>query len=105
MNQHDKPVIGFIGLGIMGKPMARNLVSAGYRVIALTRSQGPVDELVAAGATSAATPRELAAQSDVVITMLPDSPDVESVALGAGGIVHGIRSGALWIDMSTIAPA
>ena len=104
-NQHDKPAIGFIGLGIMGKPMARNLVGAGYRVIALNRSSGPVDELVAAGATTAATPRDVAAQSDVVITMLPDSPDVESVALGDDGIVAGIRTGALWIDMSTIAPA
>ena len=104
-NQHDKPAIGFIGLGIMGKPMARNLLGAGYRVIALNRSRGPVDELVAAGATTAATPRDVAAQSDVVITMLPDSPDVESVALGADGIVAGIRTGALWIDMSTIAPA
>jgi len=105
MEQHDKPAIGFIGLGIMGKPMARNLVGAGYRVIALNRSRGPVDELVALGATTAATPRDVAAQSDVVITMLPDSPDVESVALGDDGIVAGIRTGALWIDMSTIAPA
>jgi 2-hydroxy-3-oxopropionate reductase len=104
-NQHDKPAIGFIGLGIMGKPMARNLVGAGYRVIALNRSRGPVDELVALGATTAATPRDVAAQSDVVITMLPDSPDVEAVALGDDGIVAGIRSGTLWIDMSTIAPA
>ena len=103
--QQNKPAIGFIGLGIMGKPMARNLVAAGYRVIALNRSRGPVDELVALGATTAATPRDVAAQSDVVITMLPDSPDVESVALGADGIVSGIRTGALWIDMSTIAPA
>ncbi len=104
-SQHDRPAIGFIGLGIMGKPMARNLVGAGYRVIALNRSRGPVDELVALGAATAATPRDVAAQSDVVITMLPDSPDVESVVLGAGGIVSGIRPGALWIDMSTIAPA
>jgi 2-hydroxy-3-oxopropionate reductase len=104
-NEHAKPAIGFIGLGIMGKPMARNLVAAGYPVIALNRSRGPVDELVALGATTAATPRDVAAQSDVVITMLPDSPDVESVALGDDGIVAGIRTGALWIDMSTIAPA
>ena len=105
MAENGKPVVGFIGLGIMGKPMARNLLNAGYRVIALNRSRGPVDELVAQGANTAATPRDVAAQSDVVITMLPDSPDVEAVALGADGIVHGIRSGALWIDMSTIAPA
>jgi len=105
MAENGKPVVGFIGLGIMGKPMARNLLNAGYRVIALNRSRGPVDELVAQGANTAATPHDVAAQSDVVITMLPDSPDVEAVALGADGIVHGIRSGALWIDMSTIAPA
>jgi 2-hydroxy-3-oxopropionate reductase len=105
MEQHEKPAIGFIGLGIMGKPMARNLVGAGYRVIALNRSRGPVDELVALGATTAATPRDVAAQSDVVITMLPDSPDVEAVALGDDGIIGGIRTGSLWIDMSTIAPA
>ncbi|HEY0383674.1 MAG TPA: 2-hydroxy-3-oxopropionate reductase [Candidatus Elarobacter sp.] len=105
MEQHDKPAIGFVGLGIMGKPMARNLVGAGYRVVALNRSKGPVDELVAFGASTAATPREVAAQTEVVITMLPDSPDVESVSLGDDGIVAGIRPGALWIDMSTIAPA
>jgi 2-hydroxy-3-oxopropionate reductase len=99
------PTIGFIGLGIMGKPMARNLMKAGYTLIVLNRSRGPVDELVAEGAKAGASPRDVAAQSDVVITMLPDSPDVESVALGADGIVQGIRQGTLWIDMSTIAPA
>lgn len=103
--QTAKPKVGFIGLGIMGKPMARNLLSAGYEVTVLNRSRGPVDELVALGARAGATPRDVASNSDVVITMLPDSPDVESVALGADGIVEGIRRGALWIDMSTIAPA
>jgi 2-hydroxy-3-oxopropionate reductase len=101
----QKPTIGFIGLGIMGKPMARNLMKAGYALTVLNRSRGPVDELVAEGAKAAATPREVAAASDVVITMLPDSPDVEQVALGADGIAAGIKDGALWIDMSTIAPA
>ncbi len=104
-NTNGKPAIGFIGLGIMGKPMASNLVRAGYRVIALNRSRGPVDELIALGASTAASPRDVAAQSDVVITMLPDSPDVELVVLGDLGVAHGIRDGALWIDMSTIAPA
>ena len=99
------PTIGFIGLGIMGKPMARNLIKAGYSVVVLNRSRGPVDELAAEGAQPAATPREVAQRSDVVITMLPDSPDVEAVALGPDGIAAGIRQGALWIDMSTIAPA
>jgi 2-hydroxy-3-oxopropionate reductase len=102
---HSKPVIGFIGLGIMGKPMARNLMKAGYHVIALNRSRGPVDELAAEGAVPGSTPSEVAAQADVVITMLPDSPDVEAVVLGESGVASGIRSGALWIDMSTIAPA
>jgi 2-hydroxy-3-oxopropionate reductase len=101
----QKPTIGFIGLGIMGKPMARNLMKAGYSLTVLNRSRGPVDELAAEGAKPGTTPREVAAASDVVITMLPDSPDVEQVALGADGIAAGIKDGALWIDMSTIAPA
>jgi 2-hydroxy-3-oxopropionate reductase len=102
---HHQPAIGFIGLGIMGKPMARNLLNAGYSLVVLNRSRGPVDELVALGAAAGATPQDVAARSDIVITMLPDSPDVESVVLGEDGVVHGIREGALWIDMSTIAPA
>ncbi|HEY0615322.1 MAG TPA: 2-hydroxy-3-oxopropionate reductase [Candidatus Elarobacter sp.] len=102
--QHN-PAVGFIGLGIMGKPMAKNLLAAGYPLVVLNRSRGAVDELVALGAKASTTPREVAAASDVVITMLPDSPDVEAVALGADGLVHGMRDGALWIDMSTIAPA
>jgi len=99
------PTIGFIGLGIMGKPMARNLLRAGHPLVVFNRSRAPVDELVAQGARAAATPREVAAASDIVITMLPDSPDVEAVVLGADGVAAGIRSGALFIDMSTIAPA
>jgi len=100
-----KPAIGFIGLGIMGKPMARNLMKAGYVLTVLNRSRAVVDELAAEGATPASTPADVASTSDVVITMLPDSPDVESVALGANGIASGVRAGTLWIDMSTIAPA
>jgi 2-hydroxy-3-oxopropionate reductase len=99
------PTVGFIGLGIMGKPMARNLLRAGYPLVVLNRSRGPVDELVAEGARAGSSPREVAATSDVVITMLPDSPDVEAVVLGDDGVAAGIRSGALFIDMSTIAPA
>ncbi|HEY0395809.1 MAG TPA: 2-hydroxy-3-oxopropionate reductase [Candidatus Elarobacter sp.] len=102
---HAKPSVGFIGLGIMGKPMAKNLLAAGYSLTVLNRSRGPVDELVALGATAGASPSDVAARSDVVITMLPDSPDVEAVALGDDGIAAGINAGALWIDMSTIAPA
>jgi 2-hydroxy-3-oxopropionate reductase len=97
--------IGFIGLGIMGKPMAHNLLAAGYQLTVHNRSRGPVDELAARGAATAGSPRETAAASDIVITMLPDSPDVETVVLGPDGITAGIRERALYIDMSTINPA
>jgi 2-hydroxy-3-oxopropionate reductase len=96
--------IGFIGLGIMGRPMAKNLLKAGFSLVVHSRSRGPVDELVQAGAKAAGSPREAAAQSDVLITMLPNSPDVELVALGAGGIIEGVRSGLVYADMSTISP-
>jgi 2-hydroxy-3-oxopropionate reductase len=101
----DKPTVGFIGLGIMGKPMARNLLRAGYPTIVLNRSRGPVDELVAEGAQAGTSPRDVASRSQIVVTMLPDSPDVESVVLGKDGVAQGITKGALFIDMSTIAPA
>jgi 2-hydroxy-3-oxopropionate reductase len=97
--------IGFIGLGIMGKPMASNLLAAGFSLTVYNRSPGAVDELVAQGAAPAGSPRDAAATSDVVITMLPDSPDVEAVVLGPEGVADGIREGSLYIDMSTIAPA
>jgi 2-hydroxy-3-oxopropionate reductase len=97
--------IGFIGLGIMGKPMARNLVAAGYPLTVHSRSRGAVEELADVGATPAGSAREVAATSDTVITMLPDSPDVEAVVLGPDGVAEGIREGALYIDMSTILPA
>ena len=97
-------VIGFIGLGIMGRPMARNLLKAGYSLVVHSRSRGPVDEIVKAGAKAGASPRDVAAQSDVLITMLPNSPDVELVALGKDGIVEGARSGLILVDMSTISP-
>jgi 2-hydroxy-3-oxopropionate reductase len=96
--------IGFIGLGIMGKPMARNLLKAGYALVVHNRSRAAVEELAAEGAQAASSPKEVAGQSDVVITMLPDSPDVEQVVLGPDGVVDGIRSGSLFVDMSTIAP-
>jgi 2-hydroxy-3-oxopropionate reductase len=96
--------IGFIGLGIMGRPMAKNLLSAGYALIVHSRSRGPVDEMVAAGAKAAASAREVAGGCEVLITMLPNSPDVELVALGKDGIVEGARPGLLYIDMSTISP-
>ncbi|PWU24132.1 MAG: 2-hydroxy-3-oxopropionate reductase [Candidatus Rokuibacteriota bacterium] len=97
-------VIGFIGLGIMGRPMAKNLLKAGYSLIVHSRSQGPVQELVGAGAKSAPTPRDVARQVDVLITMLPNSPDVELVALGKDGIVEGARADLLFLEMSTISP-
>jgi 2-hydroxy-3-oxopropionate reductase len=96
--------IGFIGLGIMGRPMARNLLKAGYPLVVHSRSRGPVDELVAAGAQAGTSPKDVAGRSDVLITMLPNSPDVELVALGKDGIVEGARSGMIYVDMSTISP-
>jgi 2-hydroxy-3-oxopropionate reductase len=96
--------VGFIGLGIMGKPMALNLRRAGHALVVHSRSRGPVEELVAAGAAEAASPSAVAQQSDVVITMLPDSPDVRQVVLGDGGVLEGARAGQVLIDMSTISP-
>src|SRR2546422_3293378 len=97
-------VVGFIGLGIMGRRMARNLLKAGYPLVVHSRSRGPVDEIARAGAKVGTSPRDVAAQSDVLITMLPNSPDVEQVALGRDGIIEGARPGLIFIDMSTISP-
>jgi len=97
-------VIGFIGLGIMGRPMAKNLLKAGYPLVVHSRSRGPVDELVQAGAKAATSPRDVAGQCEVLITMLPSSPDVELVALGKDGILEGARRGLIYVDMSTISP-
>ncbi|GAB3941329.1 2-hydroxy-3-oxopropionate reductase [Spirosoma harenae] len=95
--------VGFIGLGIMGKPMALNLIKAGYSVSVLSQSKAAAD-LVGAGAQTFSTSKALAEQSDIIITMLPDSPDVNQVVNGPDGVLEGIQSGALFIDMSTIAP-
>jgi 2-hydroxy-3-oxopropionate reductase len=84
--------------------MARNLLKAGYSLVVHNRSRGPVDEIVKAGASAAASPREVAGRCDVLITMLPNSPDVEQVALGRDGIIEGARSGLILADMSTISP-
>jgi len=100
----SKRTIGFIGLGIMGKPMAKNLLAAGYPLVVHDVAAGPVAELEKAGARVANSAREVAAQSDAVITMLPDSPDVEAVALGPDGVLAGLRAGATYVDMSTISP-
>ena len=84
--------------------MAKNLLKAGYPLVVHSRSQGPVDELVAAGAKAAGSPADVAAQVDVLITMLPNSPDVELVALGRSGIIERAKSNLLFLDMSTISP-
>ncbi len=97
--------IGFIGLGVMGRPMARNLLARGFSVVVHSRSRGPVDELVAAGAQAAKTPADVARQSAIVVTMVPDSPDVEAVLEGADGVFAALAPGSLIIDCSTIAPA
>jgi 3-hydroxyisobutyrate dehydrogenase len=96
--------IGFIGLGTMGKPMAHNLLKAGYTLTVYNRSRAAVDELVAVGATAAGSSAEVAAASDLVITMVPDSPDVQDVVLGESGVLKGAKPGAVVIDMSTISP-
>ena len=96
--------IGFIGLGIMGKPMAKNLIKAGYELTVHNRSRASVDELAQDGATTASSGKEVAERSDVIITMLPDSPDSELVILGDGGILEGAKAGSVIIDMSSIAP-
>jgi 2-hydroxy-3-oxopropionate reductase len=100
----SNPVIGFIGLGIMGKPMARNLLKTGYQLVVHNRSQAPVDELSKEGAQPASHSKEVAQRCDVVITMLPDSPDVELVYAGDQGVFSGMESGRLLIDMSSISP-
>lgn len=97
--------VGFIGLGTMGGPMARNVLKKGHRLTVFDVQPAAVAALTEAGAAAAPSPKAVAAASDVVITMLPDAPDVERVALGPDGIVEGIKSGAIWIDMSTIDPA
>jgi len=97
-------VIGFIGLGIMGRPMARNLLKAGHALVVHSRSRGPVDEIAGAGAKAGTSPRDVAAQCDVLITMLPNSPDVEQVVLGRDGVIEGARAGMILLDMSTISP-
>jgi 2-hydroxy-3-oxopropionate reductase len=102
--QAEKPRIGYIGLGLMGKPIAGNLLKAGYRMTVYSRSRGPVDELVGLGAAAAASPRAVAEASDFVFTSLPDSPDVEQVVLGDQGVLQGCRPGMVFVDNSTIKP-
>ncbi len=96
--------IGFIGLGIMGKPMARNLLKAGYQLIVFDINADAIKELVKDGAKEGKSSCDVASRCEVIITMLPNSPDVKKVVLGADGIVEGIKSGSVLIDMSSIAP-
>jgi 2-hydroxy-3-oxopropionate reductase len=96
--------IGFIGLGIMGRPMAKNLIKAGYRLTVYDKF-AKCDDLTALGAEAAASNREVASNSDVIITMLPNSPHVKEAVLGEGGVIEGGRSGQIVVDMSSIAPA
>lgn len=96
--------IGFIGLGIMGKPMAKNLLAAGHDLVVLDRNTEAVAELVALGAGSAATPKEVAGQVELVLTMLPNSPQVREVVLGPGGVIEGARDGLRYADLSSIDP-
>jgi 2-hydroxy-3-oxopropionate reductase len=100
----SKPIIGFIGVGIMGKPMARNLLKAGYPLVVHNRSRPAVEELSKEGAQAAKTSQEVAERSEIVITMLPDSPDVELVYTSEKGILAGAKAGLLFIDLSSISP-
>ena len=96
--------VGFIGLGVLGRPMTRNLLKKQFHVIVHSRSQGPVDEIVQSGATRGASAADVARQADVIITMLPDGPDVAQVLEGENGVFAGLQSGSVIVDMSTIAP-
>jgi 2-hydroxy-3-oxopropionate reductase len=96
--------VGYIGLGLMGKSMARNILKTGFPVVVHNRSRAAVNELVAEGGTPATSPAEVAAQVDVVFTNLPDTPDVELVALGKAGILEGAHDGLIFVDNSTIKP-
>ena len=101
---NDSPKIGFIGLGIMGKPMASNIIRKGYRVTVYNRSKKSIEELEALGATRANSPSEVAKNSDILIDMVTDAPDVQNVILGENGVIEGSRGGMIIIDMSTNSP-
>ena len=96
--------IGFIGLGIMGKPMAKNLLKAGHKLVVYDIQDAPVSELVQAGVTAGESPRDVAAQCELIITMLPNSPHVKQAVLGKNGVIEGAKPGSVLIDMSSIAP-
>jgi 2-hydroxy-3-oxopropionate reductase len=96
--------IGFIGLGIMGKPMAKNLLKAGHELVVFDIVDAPVKELVAAGAKAGASPKDVAMRNELIITMLPNSPHVKKAVLGEGGVIEGAKTGSVLVDMSSIAP-
>ena len=96
--------IGFVGLGIMGKPMSKNLLKAGYDLTVCDINTAAVAEVVALGAKAAASPKEVAAQTEIIITMLPNSPQVKTVVLGENGVIEGAKAGTIVVDMSSIAP-
>lgn len=96
--------VGLVGLGLMGAPMSRNLLKAGYTVKAWNRTKSKVDAFVADGGEAASSPKDAATNVDVVITIVTDSPDVLQVALGENGIIHGLNKGSVYVDMSTISP-
>jgi 2-hydroxy-3-oxopropionate reductase len=96
--------IGFIGLGIMGKPMSKNLLKAGYQLVVYDIVTAALEEVVAAGAEKGTSPQDVAARTEVIITMLPNSPQVKEVVLGKGGVIESARPGSILIDMSSIAP-
>ncbi len=98
------PTVGFIGLGIMGKPMALNVLKAGFPLVVHSRSRGPVDEVVAAGAEDGGSPKGVAERAEIILMCLPDSPDVQRVVEGPDGVFEGISPGKVVVDMSTISP-
>jgi 2-hydroxy-3-oxopropionate reductase len=100
-----KPTIGFIGLGIMGRPMASRLLEAGYPLVVHDINPDPVEALAALGAERADSAKDVASRAQVIITMLPDTPDVTDVVFGAAGLLEGIQPGATYIDMSTVSPS
>ncbi|HUV06525.1 MAG TPA: 2-hydroxy-3-oxopropionate reductase [Spirochaetia bacterium] len=96
--------LGFIGVGIMGKPMAKNLIDGGYTIIACDLNKDALDEVVEHGAERGSSPKQVAENCDIILTMLPNSPDVRAVVLGKNGVIEGVRKGQILIDMSSIAP-
>jgi 2-hydroxy-3-oxopropionate reductase len=96
--------VGFIGLGVMGRPMARHILTGGHALVVHNRSRRPIDELVTAGAAAGSSPADVGRRSTIVITMVPDTPDVEAVIAGAEGVLQALQPGSVVIDMSSISP-